>query len=158
MFTRMVRPTRPEVRSGDTIVAIDGRPVTKFGGMGDSISWRVVRSEGKTIGVDVLRDGKPLHFDVTPAIEEGKAWQRKGLRQILIEPAQAAIIAKIYSNSPAALAGLMVKDEIVSVNGRQPLHYAEVGEIMEKDGPQKVVLTVLRGEPALTWRSSPRCR
>src|SRR6267142_830104 len=34
---------------GDKIVSIDGRPVSKWSGMGDSVVWRIVRSEGKTI-------------------------------------------------------------------------------------------------------------
>ncbi|HPC62065.1 MAG TPA: site-2 protease family protein, partial [Verrucomicrobiota bacterium] len=33
------------LRPGDRILAVDGQPVSKFGGMGDSVTWRVVRSE-----------------------------------------------------------------------------------------------------------------
>src|SRR6185436_16034066 len=40
---------KAELRAGDKILAIDGQPVSRFGGMGDdSITWRIVRSEGET--------------------------------------------------------------------------------------------------------------
>src|SRR5262245_48563734 len=31
--------------AGDRILEVDGHPVSKFGGMGDSVTWRIVRSE-----------------------------------------------------------------------------------------------------------------
>src|SRR5437762_6448719 len=43
------------LRPGDRIVEIDGQPVTKFFGMGDSVMWRVVRSTGETVPVTVER-------------------------------------------------------------------------------------------------------
>src|SRR5690349_19463122 len=33
------------LRPGDRVLAIDGKPVTKFQGMGDSVTWRIVSSE-----------------------------------------------------------------------------------------------------------------
>src|SRR3954469_24065250 len=39
------------LRPGDRITAIDGRPVTKFSGMGDSVMWRIVRSEQEVLPV-----------------------------------------------------------------------------------------------------------
>ncbi|EEF57380.1 RIP metalloprotease RseP [Pedosphaera parvula] len=138
------------LKPGDEILKVDGKPVTKFGGMGDSISWRVVRSEGVSVPIEIKRFNEETKtketktIDVKPKIEEGKAWQRKGLRQILIEPAQSSIVAKVYSNSPAALAGLKPKDEIAAVNGKKPIHYALIGEMLEKNGDKPVELTVVR--------------
>ena len=41
------------LKPGDKIVAVDGHPVRRFGGMGeDSITWRIVRSEGDTIAIE----------------------------------------------------------------------------------------------------------
>ena len=39
------------LRPGDKILEVDGRRVTRFLGMNDSVSWAVVRSEGGTIPV-----------------------------------------------------------------------------------------------------------
>src|SRR6476620_7909946 len=32
------------LQPGDKILSVDGKPVSKFGGMGDSVTWRIVRS------------------------------------------------------------------------------------------------------------------
>ena len=97
------------LRPGDRVLEVDGKPVTKFGGMGDSVTWRLVRSEGYTVQVKVERGGKELVFNPAPSKEETKFWQRKSLRQIRIAPAISSIIAKVVPNSPAALAGLQIE-------------------------------------------------
>ncbi|MEI6567756.1 MAG: site-2 protease family protein, partial [Verrucomicrobiota bacterium] len=48
------------LKVGDRILEVDGHKVSKFGGMGDSVTWRIVRSTGETIPVKVDRDGKEL--------------------------------------------------------------------------------------------------
>ena len=132
------------LKAGDKVISVDGHRVIKFGGMGDSITWRVVRSEGATIPIDVMRDGELKHFDVAPVIEKTKALERKALREIQIEAAQSTIIAKIYTNGPASLAHLQVKDEVVAVNGHKPLHRGEVSKILDKSPGEKVTLTIAR--------------
>ena len=64
--------------------------LSNFGGMGDSVTWRIVRSEGETVPIKVERDGQVMEFFPRPGKEQTKLWQRKGLRQIKIAPAQAA--------------------------------------------------------------------
>src|SRR5436190_6833694 len=45
------------LKAGDKIIAVDGEKVSRFGGMSDdSISWRIVRSEGETIPITVERN------------------------------------------------------------------------------------------------------
>src|SRR5580765_1023358 len=43
------------LRPGDQILSVDGKPVSKFGGMGDSVTWRIVRSEGDVVPIKVAR-------------------------------------------------------------------------------------------------------
>src|SRR6266853_1914308 len=64
------------LQPGDKILEVDGHKVTKFSGMGDSVSWRIVRSEGTAIEVKVERDGKLLDFNPTPVKDETKFWER----------------------------------------------------------------------------------
>src|SRR6266849_2547809 len=132
------------LRPGDRILEVDSQPVTKFAGMGDSVTWRIVRSTGDTIPVKVERDGKVLVFNPVPIKEETKFWQRKSLRQIRIAPAESAIVAEIVPNSPAAQAGLNRGDRIVAVNG-MPLHYfAALSEYVEEHPEGKLELQVER--------------
>lgn len=134
------------LKAGDKILEVDGQPVTKFMGMGDSVMWRVVRSTGDTIPIKVDRNGETLVFNPAPVKDETKFWQRKSLRQIKIAPAESAIVAEIAPNSPAAAAGLKRGDHIVAVNG-VPLHYfSELGEYIEQHPNTKVDLKVERNK------------
>src|SRR6202030_1297946 len=108
------------LRPGDKILEVDGRRVTRFLGMNDSVSWAVVRSEGETIPVKFERDGQVHTVDVEPYKAESRAWfRRKSIRQLLILPAETPIIDKVELNSPAAAAGLGKGDVIRAINGRK---------------------------------------
>ncbi len=128
------------LRPGDKILEVDGEPVVKFGGMGASVTWRVVRSEGPTVPVKVERDGKVLVFEVVPVKEPTKAWQRKSLRQIKIAPAQSALIAEVAPGSPAARAGLKPGDQIISVNGVRLYHPVGLSEYIAAHSGQALTL------------------
>ncbi len=132
------------LRPGDKILEVDGQPVTKFGGMGDSITWRIVRSTGDTIPVKVQRGNEVLTFNPVPAKDETKFWQRKSLRQIKILPAESAIIAEVKPNSPAANAGLKRGDQVVAVNGARLWHYAALSEYVDENPNATLNLTVER--------------
>src|SRR5215831_5843178 len=84
------------LKAGDRILEVDNKPVSKFAGMGDSIKWRIVRSEGDTIPVKVERveNGVTniLTVNPVPALEETKFWQRKSLRELRMAPAVSSII------------------------------------------------------------------
>lgn len=131
--------------AGDRILTVDGQPVSKFSGMGDSVMWRIVRSEGTTIPIKVDRAGQVLTFNPEPTRDQTKFWERKSLRQIKVMPAQSAIIAEVTPGSPAAVAGLKPHDQVLSVNGVKLYHFAGVGEFIEEHPGEKLDLEVLRG-------------
>ncbi|MDB6068265.1 MAG: regulator of sigma protease [Pedosphaera sp.] len=139
---------------GDKFLTVDDKPIIKFGGMGDSVTWRVVSSEGPTIPVTIERDGKVMKFEPVPVKDPTKPWQRKSLRQIKVAPSQSSIIAEVQPNSPAALAGLKPKDEVLSVNGTKLYHFANFAEYIENHPGEQLKLEVERGagkfEVALT--------
>lgn len=132
------------LRPGDQILKVDGEPVTKFGGMGDSVTWRIVRSTGDTIPIEVKRGDKILTFYPTPVKPPTKFWQRKSLREIKILPAESAIIAEVKPNSPAAAAGLKPGDQVLDVGGTRLWHYAGVRDYIEAHPNATLNLTVKR--------------
>ncbi len=67
------------LRPGDRILSIDGKPVRRFLGMNDSVSWDVVRSEGDKIEVKFQRDGKVQTVWVEPYKAETRV-ERPGTR------------------------------------------------------------------------------
>ena len=109
------------VQLGDEIRAVDGHAVRRFGGMGaDSVMWRIIRSEGSTIDLSIVRDGKPLSLYPKALIpEKTHWWNRKNHREIGIAPFVSAVVAQVTPGSAAAAAGLQAGDIIAAVNGEK---------------------------------------
>ena len=109
------------VQLGDEIRAVDGHEVKRFGGMGaDSVMWRIIRSEGSTIDLSIVRDGKPLSLYPKALIpEKTHWWNRKNHREIGIAPFVSAVVAQVTPGSAAAAAGLQAGDIIAAVNGEK---------------------------------------
>ena len=140
------------LRVGDRILEVDGKPVVKFLGMGDSVMWNVVRSEGDTVPIKVERevDGQKQVLTVEPAPrrEPTRFWQRKSLRQVMIEPAHTPIVGMVFSNSPAARAELKRGDEVHSVNGQKLYHFANFADYTEKHPGVALTITGTRNGAA----------
>ena len=100
------------LQPGDKILEVDGKPVRRFLGMNDSVSWNVVRSEGEKIAVKFERNEKVQTVWVEPYKAETRGWRRQSVRQLLIYPAETPIIDKVEPNTPAATAGLQPGDII----------------------------------------------
>ena len=137
------------LRAGDRILAIDGKPVTRFGGMGeDSITWRIVRSEGETIPLVIERtsDGHAeiKRVEARPIVPETKPWTRKAFRQIEILPAETPMIAKVEPGSPAANAGLQPGDLITEINGEHLYHVLGLADYIRARPDAPLRLTIER--------------
>lgn len=147
------------LRAGDKVLEVDHQPVTKFGGMGDSVTWRIVSSTGDKVQMKVERGGKVLEFAPEPKAEETKGWwQRKGLRKIQIGPAFTAIVAEIATNSPATQAGLKVNDRILAVNGQKIFGFGQFEDEVETNAGKPLELLVREGKsgPERTLTLTPQ--
>jgi len=143
------------LQAGDKIIKVDGHPVNRFGGIGDTVMWRIVRSEGEVLPITILRDGKEITVDTKPTKDQTEVWERKSLRQIQILPFQTPIVARVDPNSPAGIAGLKANDIVLTANG-VPLHNpVTVSDEVRKNPEKPVALTILRGKETLSFSITP---
>ena len=143
------------LQPGDRILSIDDKPVRRFMGMNDSVSWDVVRSEGKKIAVKFQRDGKVQTVWVEPYKAETRGWRRKSVRQLLVYPAETPIIAKVEANTPAAAAGLRSGDIVHGFNQTPIYHPIALLEYISKHPNEELVLQVERDGSRLDVRVKP---
>jgi regulator of sigma E protease len=129
---------------GDVIIAVDGHPVSRFAGMVDSVTWYVVRSEGKTISFKIRRGDKILTLKSGFTRADTSGWERKPLRQVGIAPAITPIVFKVTDGSVAARAGIQSNDEIVAVGGEKLYHPQHIQEWEQANPGKPLPLTVER--------------
>jgi regulator of sigma E protease len=133
-------------------LSVDGKPVSKFGGMGDSVTWRIVRSEGDVVPVKVARveNGQTniLTFNPAPTKEPTKIWERKSLRKIQIAPAYDLIVGDLATNGPAMCAGVKNGDVIKTVNSIKFYNLNGLEDYVESHTNETMVLSCERkGQP-----------
>jgi regulator of sigma E protease len=147
------------LQPGDKILEVNRHPVSKFAGMGNmrqSVMWNVVRSEEPLIPVKIERDGAVQTVEVEPTVPERQGWGRRPLRQIGILPATTPMVAKVFQDSPAAVAGIRPRDLITAVDGQPLLSLASLSEYLDKhQAGVPVDLTVQRGEETLQLAVTP---
>jgi regulator of sigma E protease len=154
-----VHPDSPAAKAGllpgDKILEVDGRPVSRFFGMNDSVVWNVVRSEGPSIPFKIERDGKAVTMDVVPVIQETSGWRRKSTRQVMIQPAVTPLVDEVEKDSPAAKAGVKAGDVIVGVNGKRIFNALSLVDEIERHPTDELTLDVRRGSETLTLKVRP---
>jgi len=126
---------KADLRPGDVITEIDGRPMADNSSVSGYIA---AQPPGQTVKVVVMREGKPVSLEVTlgtfpdeetaataeqePHAQLGMTLQdlRPEIRQRLELPrgTQGVVVTGVEAGEPAELAGLQRFDVIVSVNGR----------------------------------------
>ncbi len=144
-----VKPDWPAAKAGllagDKILSIDHHPISRFGGVGNSVMWRIMTSTDPTIPVEVQRGDQNLTVDVTPLVEPHAFWQRSSPRRIGISPAmETLIVKKVVPNGPAAMAGIGPKDQIVALNGQKLYGDGAIFDEIKDHPTTPIQFTVLR--------------
>lgn len=142
---------------GDKLLEVDGHKVNRWGGMADdSITWCIVRSEGKTIDIKILRDGQEKTLTVAPKQpEKAHWWNRAGLRAIGIAPECASIVSEVDPGSAADNAGLKKGDQITEIDGSKLYNPIGIYEYMKDHPAASYKLTVQRGSEILHPKFDP---
>jgi regulator of sigma E protease len=143
------------LQPGDKIVSVDGHPVDRFTGAGNSVAMRIAFGEEKTVHIEYERDGVRKAVDLLPVKDPVKGWQRENIRRLPIEPAEKAVVGKVISPSPAERAGLRPQDIVHTINGRTIFHPQNVVEILQTNGVLPLQLDVERDGQRLQLSATP---
>lgn len=125
------------LKPGDTILEIDGAPVTKWVGNMEGVTELVMMGERDTVDFLVQRPGveKPLLIKSGYKLPDKKWYERKAMRMVGIVKADPCVIGSVLPDSPAAKAGLKPGDKVKAVNGAPIMSVAAVREASKSGVP-----------------------
>ena len=143
------------IKSGDTIIEVNGAATTRISQVRHALGNAYA---GDKIALSVDRDGETIKVDFELAAKlepyESAFLGILPKRLSTVEPAEAAApagvgVRYVYTNSPAAAAGLQRGDRITKFNDAPQSTAIELRDALSRARPgEKAVLTFLRnGEP-----------
>lgn len=122
------------LRSGDRVVKVDGKDITKF----EELHSSILESPGKALKLTVMRDGQPTLFTVTPTEQDGFSVYGEathvGEVDGLLPHGRATQVGVSDPKSVAAQAGFKTGDWIETFNG-QPVSNWEDLELAYSRAP-----------------------
>jgi len=157
-----VEPNSPAAKAGvlpgDKILAIDGQRPERWAGRPGAVVESILLGLDHEILLELDRDGAEI---VTAQIRPEPDPELEGLRRLGFEtyPAQVALVDKVIEGGPAARAGILPGEKLVSVDGVKIWNPAAVKAAVEsgketlelgvEDGQGQVRLVSLRPEQAM---------
>ncbi len=136
---------RAGIKPGDKIIAIDGEPVKNW----KEFTVKIGMKAGKTVVLDILRDGKKISLTVKIPEDISKG-------HLGISPVIPAKVGSIIPDSPAAKAGLQVGDEILAINGKPVRSWFELVDRLSKIKDEKeITLLIKRKDKVFTVTVKP---
>jgi regulator of sigma E protease len=126
---------RAGLKSGDRIVAADGRPITDF----SDLLERITLSANKPIALKIDRDGIQYSKTVTPMMDKDTGGGFIGV-SYWADP----IVGEVTPGSAAKIAGIESGDRIVSIDGGEVRHAVEAFSILNSAKPERIKIIVSR--------------
>jgi len=134
------------IRTGDRIVAVNGKDVPTW----DDMSMAVLPKANRSIAVEIERQGLRQTINVVPASETKYEFGTLG-----IGPVQRAQVVDVQADKPADKAGFKRGDVVLAVDGqRAPTHPAIVA-VLQKSTDKPVQFEVERNGAPMTLVVTP---
>lgn len=146
------------LRPGDTILAVDGKPVDSFSSIRKYIALGAGRSEENRAQVKlrITREGRTEEILLEPALAQMNSLSKDSMRVLGIEPAETLKIATTQPGSPAEESGLKAGDILLSANGEKLYSLHSLSDLLQENPSAPVELQVLRENTTLNLQLSPQ--
>lgn len=135
------------LRSGDTILAIDGRPVATFGDIREQLAlssgWNK-DGQRQTI-LRIRRDGAEMDVPVQPILSGDEK-----IRMIGFAPVEKLIVDTVTPGSPGEKAGIKPGDQILSANNAPILRWVQFRDALRTAAGKPIEVSVTQGGTART--------
>lgn len=135
------------VQAGDHIVSINGEKIADWEG----VLSNTIAEPGKSIEVGLVRGGSKMSVPVRLGTDA-----ESGAASFGVQPPAPTVIGKISPDSPAAAAGMLAGDKIVSLNGRAIDHWAQMADTIQKNGATPINVGVERAGAPLAFTVTPK--
>jgi regulator of sigma E protease len=138
---------------GDTIRAVDGKSVDTWVNFIQTLAAGSGRTADnrREAQLTIDRAGQTLNITVYPRLAG-----EDGFRMIGVEPADTLIVGRTLPDSPAAAAGILPDDVIVSVDNQPAASVEQFIAHVQKAAGAAVTLAVQRGDQTLSIPVTPR--
>ncbi|MFN8005886.1 MAG: RIP metalloprotease RseP [Terriglobia bacterium] len=136
---------------GDQIVAVAGKTDLNW----EKFALEVATSAGRTLDLEILRNGQTLHQEITP---EAQGRQRGGYIGIypLTPPFTSLMVKNVIKGKPAAEAGILPGDKIIKVGDVDLIKSGkDLADVLKRTTTESVLLTVLRNGQEITLSVKP---
>jgi regulator of sigma E protease len=145
------------IAQGELVLEVNDKPVQSYANMMSELLAAVVSSDSAKLLVQAPngeRATRLLPLQSTKGKEIGESTFRC-LGVQMFRPPVPALIGMVQPNGPAAKAGLMVDDRIVSANNRAIEHFDQLVAIVRTSPAQPVSLTLERKGQQLSVNVTP---
>ncbi|MGA3188714.1 MAG: RIP metalloprotease RseP [Bryobacteraceae bacterium] len=124
------------IREGDQVVKVDDIENPTW----EDVVMKEIAGAGQAMQLEVKRDGKLLHFSVTPAYDPKLGAGQSGWMQ----ESQVQVAGFVKGNDAAEKAGLEKGDILLNINGQPLLKASRLQEVLEQTKGTPIHLTYSR--------------
>jgi len=145
-----VEPDSPEaklgIREGDKIVAVNGKTVKSW----QDVQMITVLARTNVLPVVVERDGARTTYELTAKVNSTLGW-----KVLNLDPRDHPEVNEVVAGGAGDLAGLKVKDIVLSFAGVPIAGREQLIELIRKRGGEATEIVVQRGSEKLTLNVTP---
>ena len=135
---------------GDRILQADDKEISTYGELSESI----MQSHGRSMTIDVLRDGNVKTFLITPKPKPNSENPDEPFYELGIE-AIPPVVGGVVPGTPAMKAGLLAGDRILEIDGQVIFTWKQMTEIVRGHPDQPITVKVQRKDHPVSLSVTP---